>query len=1281
MKVIFNYATRQFEPMEPSMRERFALGSKDPTPEVKTDGEVAGALMDAFPQQSFLQYQNAVDEGFQGTFEEFLQINSLDKSELDMQAIEGQTAGIRTILKAFEEPEPFENLFRSSDQLIQKFKKTKPVQESRDPNFSSIKRKKSKGTKLNQADIDKEKELTETFQTLANNPVFDKIIPKKFKNIKSITELSQSDFAKIQKDITDFKFKEITDERGLGPFSTLSERLKKNIGAAYKTRQKIKARPDFYSLDVAGDTFDLPYMTGLDTRFIKNLKKVYPAFKKIEANPTVDNYYKQIGKLERGEQNLIREFQEFLTGERKKERSLFESPKRLNLFKSLDIENKLSEETIELLKNQKGRTAANIFKQAKATKAAQKINLEQVNKKSIQRINEIYTLDPEATAPEVIDQYYGNAIKNISKKEEARMLKDLRNDVITYYKIISRTRVKPKGVELPSKAKVDDILTTIMESKGKDSFDIYGGYLRNIYSDIAESITKPGFKYDNKIRVLSDKFSGQHIDHSVGLSAVHEAAPGYVEAIQVIPKSVNKNKGILLERASTKIIDDFFTNTPNTPRKIGDKTYNTFEEKVDAFNNLSKQFANANNIDTPILRFGEPGKGPSPKETVKYFNEFTEGARRNMMEVWNNHGFVIYTNSRPMGSSFWTKTKPMKNMGGLISRVNFADGTQIDKFLAANKPNSMEEMETLKQAIASTKGGTELKNQFLYDTSPIGKLNKNIFGKDGDRNLMQQFNTQFLDPRSYAYYAQKFARGAVNIPELIFRFPFGITGVARDFITGETGKAERFGETMDPKLTRKIVESGIGDLLGISSAQIEGAEEKRTNPQKVTGEFLQFGAEIFGPATPYFLIKKFPKLIKQLRDLGASGTAVDKINKEIENKVAQQGVDQTRRDIVLSIGAGGAVAFLKYLGLDFLTKAPKAAKVTEGIVTQGGTPKYFFDFVGLIKSKGKDITDKAATLERQKVYDYNGYELTEDISTGKISIRKDTEGGASYYIGDGEYETVDGIIRKEEINYDPPETILDDAGKPKEVPDQYDEATLRPDDDGSAGDVDVGLDSIDDILDLLAKDGKKYSLDELEQMGINPKGLGEDLLKQILRNPEEIKLLDAKEMFKDTLTKVKYKIEKAGGGRVDFDKGGPTGLAALASLKSDKDADLKSDPVGIVMEGKPKSSEFDNVFLDVIEEFKEKANQPILYTDGTTYYPEYNVFVDREFNEVPGPSKGAIPVDERDQEVIPQKRLEAAGGGILKMAGDDSGPPPKSGPTPHGLPYVAKNVRPIKERK
>ena len=140
--------------------------------------------------------------------------------------------------------------------------------------------------------------------------------------------------------------------------------------------------------------------------------------------------------------------------------------------------------------------------------------------------------------------------------------------------------------------------------------------------------------------------------------------------------------------------------------------------------------------------------------------------------------------------------------------------------------------------------------------------------------------------------------------------------------------------------------------------------------------------------------KIFPKLPKQIKDLVGSRNCIDKVNKEIEKEWLNNGVDQTRRDIILATGAGGAVALLKYLGLDFLTKAPKAAKVTEEIVTKGGTPKYFFDFVSLIKSKGKDITDKASTLERQKVYDYNGYELTEDISTGKISIRKDTEGGS-----------------------------------------------------------------------------------------------------------------------------------------------------------------------------------------------------------------------------------------------------------------------------------------------
>ena len=1162
MKVIFNYATRQFESMEPTMRERFALGSKDPSPKLDTDGQVAGALMNAFPGSN-MNYLQAVEDGFQGTLEDFLKLQSipqsdrpltgeLDIDEQNMKAIEGQTA-----YAGF-----FKNLLKPSDEAVETIAKTKTTK--RDPEIGMLRKKDPE----NYTEAEKlfEKEVTEKFKAIADDPLYKDLIPKKYKNIKSITEISSSDFDKISKNFTDFQFKSITDEKGLGPYSTLSERLKTQVKGLYSAREAAKRRPDFFSLDIAGDKFNFPYMQGIDPKTIRNFEKVYPTLKKIEANPTIENYYKQIGNKKTGERFLLNDIQAYLTGVDNRSKSVFNSPKQIQFLKSLDLENKLSEETIELIKSQKGKTAANIFKQAKATKAAQKVNLEQVNTESIQRINEIYTFDPDATAKEVIDQYYGNSIKNKSKKEQAQMLKELRNDIITYYKIISNTRKPVKGVRRPSKEKVDDILTSIMEGKGKDSFDIHGGYLRNIYSDIADSVTKPGFKYQKKTSDLSKQFPGQHVDHSVGLTAVHDVAPGYVEAVQIIPKAVNQNKGRLLDRAATGIINDFFTNTPNKLRKIGDKEYKTFAEKVDAFNTISKQFADANGIDTPLLRFGEPGKGPSPKETVEHFTEFSEGAQKNMMEVWNNHGFVIYTNSRPMQSSFWKKTKPMKNMGGLIDRVNFAEGTKIDQFLGTVEKGPDPFVDS---AIAALEN-PNVANQFIKDNQPsVGEM---LLGKEGDRSLMQTFSTQFLDPRAYPYYGQRFLRGVANIPEFFLSTPKAGLAFVQDLrqnagITKE-GVEEIF-EILDPSITRDILNGEFGDLLGISDKAIQASEEKRTGPQRTMGGVLQLAGELPGPATPFFLIGKAPKLLKQLRNLGVTTTGVEKINKEIENKVAQQGVDQTRRDILLSIGAGAGIGFLKYLGLDSLFKsAPKAvAKQAPEIITSGGTPKYFFDFVNLIKKKGKNISDEAATVERQRVYDYNGYTMYEELDTGKINIRKETEGGGSYSIGDGEYETIEGIMKVEEINYNPPETIINDKGKSVRVPDNYSEDIATPDLDGGLGDVQPGLDSIDEVLELLAKDGKKYSLDELIEMGVSPDLIGDDFLLRILKDPSELKI-----------TKIRSKFDKK---------------------------------------------------LDAIR--KERSNK--------------------------------------------------AGGGIMKMAGDDSGPPPKSGPTPHGLPYVAKNVRPIKERK
>ena len=63
---------------------------------------------------------------------------------------------------------------------------------------------------------------------------------------------------------------------------------------------------------------------------------------------------------------------------------------------------------------------------------------------------------------------------------------------------------------------------------------------------------------------------------------------------------------------------------------------------------------------------------------------------------------------------------------------------------------------------------------------------------------------------------------------------------------------------------------------------------------------------------------------------------------------------------------------------------------------------------------------------------------------------------------------------KEEISYTPKETILNDKGKAVEVPDIYEESTLKPDMDGDLADVEGGLESIDEILDILSQGGKKY---------------------------------------------------------------------------------------------------------------------------------------------------------------------------------------------------------------
>ena len=63
--------------------------------------------------------------------------------------------------------------------------------------------------------------------------------------------------------------------------------------------------------------------------------------------------------------------------------------------------------------------------------------------------------------------------------------------------------------------------------------------------------------------------------------------------------------------------------------------------------------------------------------------------------------------------------------------------------------------------------------------------------------------------------------------------------------------------------------------------------------------------------------------------------------------------------------------------------APAAQAANEAAI-----PPYFFKLVDKIKMLGDDVTEKSATLDRQKVTKYKDFELTEDVSTGRIEIQR-----------------------------------------------------------------------------------------------------------------------------------------------------------------------------------------------------------------------------------------------------------------------------------------------------
>ena len=174
--------------------------------------------------------------------------------------------------------------------------------------------------------------------------------------------------------------------------------------------------------------------------------------------------------------------------------------------------------------------------------------------------------------------------------------------------------------------------------------------------------------------------------------------------------------------------------------------------------------------------------------------------------------------------------------------------------------------------------------------------------------------------------------------------------------------------------------------------------------------------------------------------------------------------DVARRKFMKTAGAAGAgIAALKTGLLGFGEKAaPVVEKLAETVSeTAKGVPSYFFKLVDKIKSFGKDVTEKAATLDRQKVTKYKDFELTEDAATGEMTIQrmKVLDDGSEAYYGQP-------LTEETYMNYKPGKGQADESTKGI-PPDEYEQGTayIRSDREYAGEVVDESFEISDDVLE------------------------------------------------------------------------------------------------------------------------------------------------------------------------------------------------------------------------
>ena len=186
------------------------------------------------------------------------------------------------------------------------------------------------------------------------------------------------------------------------------------------------------------------------------------------------------------------------------------------------------------------------------------------------------------------------------------------------------------------------------------------------------------------------------------------------------------------------------------------------------------------------------------------------------------------------------------------------------------------------------------------------------------------------------------------------------------------------------------------------------------------------------------LVDKIEALKNKMRDDKATGG-------RIGYKIGS--LDKARREFLKkAAGVGGGIAALKAGLLGLSKKAPEAVETVKETVKQA--PDYFFALVDKIRRLGTMVDDAVADPRMERTYRYKNYELRENA------------------YGTPDETVVTKIDDRGEFGYKEESMVYKKGGMTEEgrMADEYEEYTIRPDEDGKLKDIDTGIDDVSDII-------------------------------------------------------------------------------------------------------------------------------------------------------------------------------------------------------------------------